>query len=467
MVNREMNDIIWSYIGNGIEMSTYLVLTPLLARTLTPSELGFWYTLYALYFFVVHLDSGFSPMMIRNAAVCMSGVHELKMEGIQQIQANEPPNYGLLRQLFKTYRQMLAVTSALVLILMVALGIPYVQFITRDITSNHYILTWVIFSIAVCIHLLNLIILGLLKGTGHIAAAQKIISFSRLIQFVICIVGVLMGYGVMAMAIGYAIGSIISQAASYIVYRSTIGKHIRQAQPARQEGLYKTIWHNTWRLLLVGVCGYCGTQGLSLLTSAYLGLDVTASYGLTLQGFQASGILATVVLQVNIPELSSACARGDTEQQKRVFSKSVVSGWIIMIILGAAVVWLANPVLSLIRANTFVLPVSMALLTGLIALIERNHYFFIQYLNCKNTVPYVCTEILAGIFIVTLAFVALRFMIAGLIGMLIMKLLVYLCYNGWFWERRTLQQLNCSFARFCKTGIEELANRMRGLMKDE
>ena len=98
-------DIIWSYMGQIVHYGVHILLTPIISVRLSSYEFGLWYTFTSIFTLINFFDTGFSPLIMRNAAYCMGGARELLKEGITaQGEEGAGCNYGLLKTLYKTAR---------------------------------------------------------------------------------------------------------------------------------------------------------------------------------------------------------------------------------------------------------------------------------------------------------------------------------------------------------------------------
>ena len=106
MIKISHKDVFWSYLGFFINIANGLIILPFLLLYLSPQEIGLWYTFMSISAFVMLLDFGFSPTLIRNVSYVWGGAKELYKtgNGDENIVLKEP-NYKLLFNVFKVTKK--------------------------------------------------------------------------------------------------------------------------------------------------------------------------------------------------------------------------------------------------------------------------------------------------------------------------------------------------------------------------
>ena len=460
IVSVRKKDIYWSYAGQLTELGTYAILTPIVTIFLKPFEVGLWYTFMSFYFFALLIDSGFSPMIMRNAAFCMAGATELTKKGLPQTVKNSNPNYALLKCLFIVNRRLLTGVASGIFLLLLAGGLPYIAYITRSNFHLTYLIAWIVFALAISLNLNLFSFLAFLKGFGAIAEAQQAITIGRSLQFLACICGVLLNKGILSLAVGYLIGAFTIGIIIWIRFHRIVSPLLPLNSTISQKDVLIAIWCNSWRLILVGLGGYLITQANTLLCSAFLGLEITAGYGLTIQGFQAVGILASVLLQTLLPAISRARTENNLNSQIELLSISIVFFWIVEIIGSLAVLFFANPVLHKLGSSTFVLEPPIGLVLGIIYLLERNHYLFYNFITTSNNVPFLKASFISGIIICIVTIATVVGLRLGLWGLVLPQALIQLAYNNWKWPVYVNRELGCNFWSMLKTGVKVIGKKL-------
>lgn len=458
-------DYIWSYIGYIADISVYAVLTPFLTVLLDSFELGLWYTFMGIYSFVTLFDSGFSPIIVRNASYCMAGVKQFKREGVPNVTNTQGPNYDLLTALFKTNRRMLFFIALVIYIIGIFAGIPYICYITRTGFKQEYIVSWIIFLTGIVTNVYFIGIPSFLKGMGAIAAGQKTIALARCIQLLVCLISIICGMGIIGLSLGILIGALSIAFISSYYCKKIFKPHYVKKTGISCKNVMKSIWHNSWKLLMVSIGGYLISQANTLLCSTFLSLEDTASYGLTIQAIQAVGIIAFVYMQVSIPGISQAKVLNDVIKQKQLLGTASVI-FIVIDIVGILMVTIfVNPILTFLNAKTILLPTLLVVIVGITNFLDKHSNLYSQFIVCSNEVPFVKPTIISGILVVAISTIILKFTDVGVIGLLLSQMFVQLAYNNWRWPYLACKELKTNLRELNAIGIKSLRNVIASKLK--
>lgn len=452
-------DFFWSYAGYIAEIAIYVVLTPVLAVMLDSFVLGLWYTFMGIYAFINIFDGGFSPIITRNASYCMSGAKALIKEGLPEINNDRQPNYQLLYSLYKTNRRLMGFIMLATLLLLFTAGTAYITYILKDGFRPEYIYAWFIFSVGLALNLYTVSLPAFLKGIGAIAEAQKCILLGRTLQMIVCVGSIFLGFGIQGLACGILIGALIILLSTSYYINKLCKPHFSNIRQFDFKQTLHAIWHNSFKLLLVALGAYGITQMNTMLCSSFLGLTVTAQYGLTLQAFQAVGILSFVWMQTSIPAISVAKATSDIASQRHLLGRSAIIYYLLFALGSCLVIFAANPVLKSINAQTILLGKPFIILVMINALLEKHISLYSNFIMCGNNIPYVKASLLSGAAVVGLALLFLNFTSLGLIGLLLSQLIVQACYNDWKWTHITCKDLNMNFFSLLGTGFASFIRR--------
>lgn len=458
-------DVIWSYLGQIVNYGVHILLTPIISVKLSSYELGLWYTFTSIFTLINFFDTGFSPLIMRNAAYCMGGAKVLLKEGIlsHEAQSGTGCNYGLLKTLYKTARKLYGSMAAVFFVLLMLAGIPYIQFITKSYFKTEYLLAWIIYSCGIALNIFMIFLPAFLKGVGSIAEVQRSYAIGRGMQLILSIAGVMAGYGIVALAVGFVCGNVIICIMTYVHYVKNWRRDILKAKAEMtQRKVLAVLWFNAKKLGLVAIGRYMATQGNIVICSTFLSLEVSACYGLTVQALQAISSISMIYLQAVVPAISSAKVEQNTEKEKKLFSTAIVIYWLTYLAAGVAVMAFANPVLELIGANTQLLGMPVLLLAVIAFFLQYNQICFSLYIGMGNEVPYMKGEFFSGLAVIACAFVTVKYSTWGVVGILLAQGLVQACYNDWKWPLSVCRRLGLSLGGIWNIGIKSIRDMIIG-----
>lgn len=464
----EKKDVIWSYVGQIVNYGVHILLTPVISVKLSSGELGLWYTFTSIFTLVNFFDTGFSPLIMRNAAYCMGGARVLLKEGIRsnQQEGEMPCNYGLLKTLYRTARKLYTAIALIFFVLLLSVGIPYIQYITRADFKETYIAAWVIYVCGIAVNIFMIFLPAYLKGLGSIASVQKIYAVGRGIQMVLSIGGVFGGLGILALAGSFLTGNLIICLGTYILYISEWKRKIQNAdEQMTQREVLKVLWFNARKLGLVAIGRYCTTQGNILICSTFLSLDISASYGLTIQALQTVSSVSMIYLQTAVPTISAAKIEKNIDKERKYFSMAMVLYWLLYIMLASAVCFAANPILEFLHANTKLLEGRTIVFAAVIFFLQYNQISFSLYIGMGNKVPYMKGEFLSGVVSVVLSCLAVQYASFGVGGILFAQFIAQICYNDWKWPYEGCRQLGIPLKEIWRLGAGNVKQMLGSFLK--
>lgn len=441
-------DVVWSYLAYIFNACTNIILLPMILKSLSTIELGLWYIFMGIGTLANLLDFGFTPTMTRNVTYCWSGATTIKKEGLDEPPMSGQPNFSLLNTVIRTCRRIYLIISLIALALLSTGGTLYVIKVTESTISNEYLVSWAIFCIAIFLNIYYGYWAPFLRGVGAIKESQKAVIISRSIQIVVAFIGLYLGFGLIAVTVAYLFSGVIlrqvskSYFFSYKNIKENIGVNGKDLDESATRRIFTAIWPNSWRLGLVFLGAFMINQANLMISSLYLGIEFTASYGLTLQLFSVINTFALILFNTQQPLLSAARLNRDEASVKHYFSFSLTIAWFSFIIGAVLLILLGEDVLSLLKSNTALLPQSMLLFIGLYLFLEFNHSTFATFITISNSVPFVKASILSGIAIVTLSLLLINYTTLGAWGLLISQFIVQLMYNNWKWPQYVMKDLN-------------------------
>lgn len=436
--------IIWNYIGTVINQGLSIFILPLILKSLTTSELGLWYVFGSISALVNLVDFGFSPTIMRNISYAYGGAKTLLPEGVAKNSIHGEPNFSLLSTLIKASIKIYLALSTLAGILLISIGSIYIKHLLLG-NSNSYLLAWIIYAIAVYINLYYSYWSPILKGVGGIKEINKSLLVSRIIYFIIATVFLLGGFGLMGLSIAYLVsGLIMRYLAKYYFNKIVDKKCIDLNKVLSVKKILIIIWPNAKKSGIVTIGAWLITRSTTLLCSSFLGLEITAKYGLSLQVLTFVISFSTLMLNSYIPELAFLEISRDENRYKEVLSRGIVIQWITGIIGLLIIILFGDCLLELIKSKSTLLNRNILIFLSIIIFLEQNHSSFATVITLSNNVPFVKSSLLSGLAIVTLGYIVLRFTSYGLFGLIIIQGFVQLVYNNWYWPSIVLkkEQLN-------------------------
>lgn len=439
-------DIIWNYLGYGITFGINVILLPLVLHFLTPKELGLWYVFSSIGALITLFDFGFAPQVARNITYAFSGANDINKTGVDSLFTENKPNYKLLGNIISASKLLYFLIATISLILLLTVGTLYIKYISKDFFNNKILLSWLIFCFGCFVNLNYSYYNAVFRGLGNFIPLNKSLVISRSIQFVFSFLLLNLGFGILAVSIGYIVNTIVFR--YYLTYynkkineldvifktKSTNVKLIEKLN------LLKVIWHNAWRDGLVTISNYIVTQSNTILCSLYFGLNITASYALSVQIVTFIASASTIIFGTIQPVLAEASLTNNIVIKKQYFSMSwffFASSYIILILI---FVLCGIPLLELIKSNTKI-DINVFIFYSVYMFLTTNFTLSASYISTSNRLPYASSFIISAILSVLIAVIFAKYTSLNVWGLILAHIIVQFCYNIWKWPTFVMKEL--------------------------
>ena len=448
MIKITNKDVIWSYIGFFLNIANGLIVLPFLLYYLSSKEIGLWYTFMSISAFVALLDFGFSPTLTRNVSYVWGGAKKLNKIGTgnEDIKVKKP-NYKLLYEVFQVTKKIYLLISLVSLIFLITIGTFYIKSITKEIDGNNHLTAWVIFCFGVFFNMFYSYWTPLLRGIGAIKDGQIASIIARSIQIVITIICLMLSFHLIAVAVAYLISGICLRFLSKFYFLNNIDKECFFNETIKKNNselkdLFGVMWHNSWRLGFVALGAFLITQSNILICSSYLGLDVTASYGVTLQLFSIVTALSSTLYNIYLPELNISILYKNNNRTKKIITFSVLVNWTIFIFGSVCIIIFGELILDIVQSSIKILTQELLVFMAIYLFLENNHAMFATFITSENRVPFMNAALISGTAIVLLSIILVNFTQLGLFGLLFSQAIIQLLYNNWKWPFEVIKKYN-------------------------
>lgn len=451
-------DVIWSYVGTIISMTSGFILLPLLMRYLSDEELGLWYVFVALSNFAMLFEFGFNPTFARNIVYVISGARRLTAEGCDQDSVKEGIDWHLLNTVIKASRIIYAVIAVVVLLLLVSLGSAYISYVAAGMDAHTVWVSWALFCVAIFLNLYFLWSITVLRGYGDIAGEKKASVIGKVSQLVLSAVLLVLGMGLVGAALGFLANAVFLRVTAIVLVRRH--KDIEEGRRgdsvpvdlAAVREVFTTIVHVAWRDGLVQLALYASTQAMSILSSLFLGLSETGTYSILLQLANAVYNFAAVYPKSYFPAMQSAFAEGDGSRQRHYVSTGLVGYWALYAFGTAGICLVVMPILPLFKP-TVVLDYPLLLaMCAYLALLQQ-HSICCNYIISMNEIPYMWGYIAAAVLGTVLVCILSGLLGMGAWGIVLGQAISQLVYNNWKWPRYLCDKLGTTYGSMLGEGL--------------
>ena len=424
-------DVIWSLIFTGLRLGSGILVLPLALRTIPSAEMGIYYTFMSLSGLAAFLDFGMGGTIGRSAAYAWGGARSFSARGLPDLHENIEPNRDLLATLTHLTRFWYYAMALVALVLLSAVGTLFVnRRIDESGLDSSMTLCWLFFAFVTAYGIGTSFWNMLLSGIGDVKNSARYGAIAQLISTAFLAGALLCGLKVWAYAISLLIGPMIGR---YLVRKRYIAvlNHPLPVVWSRPDlNVLSQLWPMTWRMGASVFGIFLMQRGNTLICSAFLGLETTAKYGLTLNLFTILLQISGVFLFVANPRIARAHVQRDVAGLRRLFIPRLYGGLALACAGAAILIGFGPEILHVIGSHTGMLPAGLSSLLFAILLLDAHQNGYMNLVMSSNENPFVFASLLSSVIMLTIStWTTQRF---GLIGMILTYGAVQLAWNHWW-----------------------------------
>lgn len=438
-------DIIWSYVATIFRVGAGIILWPFILSQMSAETVGIWNVMITIMGFVALLDFGFQPSFARNISYIFSGVTKLQKVGIQTAVSDGNINFSLLKGTLNAMRKFYRWMALGVFVILGIAGTAYFYYILQKYSGDRTdaMIAWILLVAINSYNIYTLYYNALLLGKGYIRRERQIMILSQSIYLCLAIVLIYAGYGLTAIVSSQAVSIILQRILSYrVFFTKELKQQLSNTEAEDTKDILRAISPNAVKVGLTQLGGFCVTKSALLIGSAFLTLEETACYGITLHIIDILARCSTVYYQSITPKIAQSRANKDVIKLKYYFVCSIGILVATFLLGGAAIAFLGNWGLNMIGSETKFLPTIMLCVMLLVYLLETNHSIAAGFISADNRIPFFIPSLLSGLGTVVLLWLFLSIFKWGVWGMILSQGIAQLVYQNWKWPSMVIKELN-------------------------
>jgi len=392
--------------------------------------MGVWWIFLSLGALSYLADFGFAPAITRVYSFLWGGAEDFETEGLRPVSQHGRPNLPRIHQLHVTVAHLYALLAALVTITLAIAGTLLLWPKMRLIENASFgWMAWVLFVAVTGLNLKTSYWLSAAQGINQVREVQASNLWGGLVYLAVGSVLLLLGLKLLALAVAVATRALVTR---WICMRafSKATKFDRDKRLAPDNAMLKRLWPNAKKFGIMSVGSYCITQGLILIGSQFLPLNILASLGLTQQIGIFLTSIASLWLQVKWPEITILRTQGRTKEMSILFAKRLSLTVASFVVMAIVVIVLGNELLRWKGTQTQLLP--FVPLTYYLAYLgfQMSYGAFGTLAMTENVIPFY--RIAIGTGIATTLLSILMTSQWQLWGLLLAPLICEAAYSAWF-----------------------------------
>jgi O-antigen/teichoic acid export membrane protein len=417
---------------------------------LNQSELALWWIFLALGALANLADFGFGQMISRVYGYLWAGAEDIDVEGVRQPLAGAKPNFHRIHQLDRAVRYLYWRISLIATILLGVGGTLFLMKPVRALTEPSFAwLAWTLFLCSFGYGLATTRWTLACQGVNRVRALQAAILWSGLAYVVSAAALLTLGAGLMAIVVATTLRAALGRYFCRIAYREAVPAPGYEA--ALDLGLLKRLWPNARKFGVIAFGSYLIFNGGVLLSSQFLGDEITASYGLTAQIGTFLMNFAGLWLTVKWPEITILRTQGKTFEMGTLFARRLAFVLASFLVMSIALVIFGNQLLALKGTQTRLLSTPY-LAVYLVYLTQQLLYIqFATLTFTENVVPFFKISLFTGVGLICLSLILTPRW--GLWGLLVAPLIAELACSAWYPVLRGFRGQPLSLRQFARAAF--------------
>ncbi|MDX2233275.1 MAG: O-unit flippase-like protein [Hyphomonadaceae bacterium] len=426
-------DVLYAIVGTVMQVGTGVLMLPLIAATLSPSALTFWYVFLTIHTLSLLIEFGFTPTLARNFTYVLNGARTLRREGVPEGQGTGVDPV-LLANLLRASRRLYTVLAAIVLVGLGVGGSVYLAALARTTTDTaHLWPAWGLFIASLALQTNFSWQNCLTLGADRLRENYQVAIVSRFVQVAASLAGLLAFPSILTLAAAYALSVAVARIHAGLVVRDLVKvADERRSTGAAAMAILRTLTPTAVRQGWV-VLGEFFTNRFSLFAvSLAVGAAAAAEYAITLQVMMVLLTVSQIGTALSMPRLAAARLAGDMAKARDLYAFCVVMSVSLLAVGSAAFIALGEPILRMIGSETMLPPAPVLILLAVIYTVSVNAHTAMNVITTGNTVPHLRAVLITGA-ATTAGVIAVAVFKGDLFAFVAVQGVTQLAFNFWRW----------------------------------
>lgn len=440
LINKHWSQTFLAVAAQFLQHGASIIILPIIVFSFSPEAIGLWYIIVSFQSGLFLMDMGFTNSFSRALAQAFSGVESLKEVGWLETE-NDKPNHSLVIRIIKRMKAFFMMTGFASFFIMLFGGILYFNFLDlREFNNNQINLICFLAAFAIAIQLFGQWVSACLIGAGLTYQNQISILVSRLIFLLFGLLSIFSGFGIFGLLVSNLVGNIVGFIYKFYAYSKNFPVFINKNIQVRSEPVLRIIWHNAWRIGLVGICTFFILRFGVLLLGSYEGAESAGTLGLLVQISTTLIAIASMPWQVGLKSLVNLKISRDT----RALRSFALTNWAFSFFIAfiALFGFIILEFLGVFNGTQFegIIFTNLFMVYCIILILELNHTLAGQFISASNYVPFLPSAVISALLIVIFStfFVMQGW---GIFGIILSQGFVQLMWNNWFWPYKVWTEL--------------------------
>ena len=447
IIKIEKSDVIWTYLSRFFRIGQGLILLPLILKLLPTDQIAIW-ALYATITALVSMfDLGFSNVFSRNATQILSGKRNVFKGTTERIEAIENLKNGGIneydfKKLIIIMKKYYFYISLVLLIFLLSVGTLYLYKISHNVTNKLQVyLSWLFLIGSAILNFFYNYLAIIIQSKGLVKETQKISVYGILLSMLFAIIGIFLGWGLIAITLAGFIAVVYNRFFLFKIYN----KEIKQILPTEiiefEIAYFKEIWKVTYKVSIASISSLVIYRSGVIIISLFLPLKEAGSFAFSMNLAFIISEVSFMFFYSHLPQINSMVFNEDTGGVKKIFLSSIFMTILSFCAGGFVLIFFGNQVLSLIGSNMMLIPKTPLTLIFVILLLDQIQNMSTFILFSSNKLNYMWSYAISAILIVTVTLMFCKIN-PSYLAVLLPQLIIQLCYNYWIWPLQIIKKLD-------------------------
>jgi len=398
-----------------------------------------WMIFVTFYGLIFVFDFGLTSTISRQYNYILAGAKSIETQGVSS-NTSEQVDEQLFTHLYRSAKKIfltIALASACLLILVY---FYYLMPVTSELNYDISI-EWLLYAFAIIINLYCLSYNAIFFGTHNVSSIYRGASISNIIFFAFSISLILLGYGLLSIAIARILSALVYFIYSNLEVRKyNMLRYYKAEFPVADKGILKKLVPNAAKLGVVTLSNFLVTKIPVLIVAAYFPLSVSGSYSLVLNIFTVILSISLLFMSIKTPQLNVY------RQEKKYSSLCTLQRKIRMVcLLTAALAFMSfiligEYALDFIGSNTLLPAMSVQLSFSLLYLLQVNRQISMNFIMSANKVPFLRPVLLTSVFCIIAIIGLFELGYQSLIIPVLVQLVLQSSFNNWYWTAQEIKE---------------------------
>lgn len=436
-----MDSLFWGYFSRISNIASSLVIMPFALTSMSVEYFSIWMIFIVFFGLIQVFDFGCVSTFSRQLNYVMAGATKISTDSPCTLSTNEKNlNKELFTGLLNASRLSFYTLTAISFILLTLSYFYFILPLEKQLEAPLY-LEWLLYSSAIVIGVFCLYYNSLFLGLNITASLYRVYSFINITFFFIAIILLILGEGLLGIAIARFISAVVQLIFCKIeLKKSNLRKYQQTMHKVSTRDVLIKVLPNAYRLGLVNLGEFLTVRGSVFLVAIYLPLELSGKYALALNIITVISSIAYLYMTIKTPNLNmyrqTAPAAMLIKQQNKIYLFCLMAYFI----MSSAFILLGPTIIALINSNTLLPSIFILLLLLINGLLECIRNISMNFIASKNTIPFVYPILSTGIIILSSTYIAFELGYVFMITPIIITLLAQCTFNNWFWPFQELKE---------------------------